>query len=277
LPPLSLPALPLHLPDDAFFVPVRTEIVTSSQLVSYLHCPQQYHLMLNDCVPRDFIPSSQLIQETVHVSISKYYQSMKAGKVIDTVAVLESYRQTLDGMFPVPDADVEHTKRVGQSLLEAFAKELHPMNIVDVGEKVQVPLVNYKTGESLGELSGVIEVTEVGEDSFLTVRHISISDKYTDLDNLELRLVLMGCSYLVRSAWNLEDGPVRLQCDQLVYSPTPKVYSQQIVSKLDDELEYTRIVGDILKSIDEGIFTPNPGVQCAACPVASSCSLTIGG
>jgi len=271
LPPVTFPILPLHPPDDASYVPFRTDIVTTSQLASYLHCPQQYHLMMNDGVPWDFIPSAKLIQETVHASISKYYQSLKAGKVMDAVALLESYGQTWDGMtsgLPLePETDPEDLKRVGQALLETFAEELHSGKVIEVGENVQAPLMNFETGESLGELSEVLEVVEVDEVGSLTVRHISVSDKYTDLDDLELRLALMGCSYLVRSAWDLKDGPIKLQCDQLVYSPTPQVYSQQVISKLGDESEYTRTAGDILKSIDEGIFTPKPGVGCLTCPV----------
>jgi hypothetical protein len=81
----------------------------------------------------------------------------------------------------------------------------------------------------------------------------------------------MGCSYLVRSAWDLADGPIKMQSDQLVYSPTPQIYSRQFVSKLDDDLEYTRIAGNILRNIDEGIFTPKPGIGCLTCPVKSSC------
>ena len=111
MPPVTFPVLHPHPPDDAFHVPVRTDIVTSSQLASYLHCPQQYHLMMNDRVPWDFIPSAKLIQETVHASISKYYQSLKAGKVMDAVALLESYGQTWDGITSgltlESDVDVE--------------------------------------------------------------------------------------------------------------------------------------------------------------------------
>jgi len=137
--------------------------------------------------------------------------------------------------------------------------------------------MNFETGESLGELSGAIEVVETNENGLLNVRYISVSDKYTDFDDLELRLALMGYSYLVRSVWDIKDGPIKIQCDQLVYSPTPEVYSQQVISKLGDESEYTRTAGDILKSIDEGIFSPKPGVGCLTCPVKSSCSLSIGG
>lgn len=271
--PIPFTSLPLHPPDDAFFVPVRTDVVTPSRLASYLHCPQQYHLIMNQSVPWDFIPPEFLIQETVHDTISAFYQSIKAGKVMKVVALMETYGKCWNGIVPESDIEAEHLKRVGQTLIEAFEREIHVGKIIGVGEKVQAPLVNFRTGESLGDLSGVIEVTEVDKDGFLTVRYTSVSDKYTDSDDLELRLALMGCSYLVRSAWDLGEGSIKLQCDQLVYSPAPQICSREVIINSNDELEYTRMAGGILRSIDEAIFTPKPGADCLTCPVKSSCSV----
>lgn len=274
--PNTLPSIWLGQVVEPQPKPPHPEVINTAMLKTWLTCPLQYKLINIDGVQWDYIPSAFLLEHLIGAGVSRYYSELKAGVVIEAAKLLEAWDELWEGSLGniklEPGVHTDDIRHLGSVLLETFANQERKGRVLECGNIFRAPLVNMETGVCMTELQERIGMVEADDKGFLTVVNTSVKPDISDDDDPYTDLKLLAYSYLVRSAWDLQEGPIPLRNDQLVYQPVPQVYSQPFITQVRDEARYTLLAEEMLTSIDAQVFAAKPGISCATCPVRSSCS-----
>jgi putative RecB family exonuclease len=253
---------------------VRPEYLSASRITQYLMCPLKYRLVYVDRVDPDFLPSNLVLGSCIHSAIEGFYHNwqegirMEAGEVINLFD--DYFKAGTDGKTLEPGCDREAVKNIGKSLLQVFARDVQPAEVVGIEEKFRIPLVDLDTGEVITDLLGVFDLIELdSEGTPVVIDHKTAAKRYSDAD-LESNLQLTAYGLASRELHKI-DGPVLLRIDAMIKNKTPVFDQKFSIRTIETDRKFFKLASDILQAMESGAFFPNTGWQCGSCQVRSFC------
>jgi putative RecB family exonuclease len=254
--------------------PIERPHWSFSSINQYRRCPLQFFFERVAKIPRKTVTSSLVFGSAIHDALAGYHQRIKLGRE----ATEQSLKSEFMGSWKVRNADqqVEFKAKesasdligMGQALMELYAKEEPPTNIIAVEERVLVPLCD-SSGNILERplaatsdlISGTPEQTKVTE--FKTsAKAYSAFDVQSSLQP----------SCYTQSALSTLDRWVSVEFVVFTKTNTPKIQRLK-TSRSQEDLDR---LGDVAKNVEMAvenqIFYPieNP-MNCAGCPYRAEC------
>jgi len=252
---------------------MKPEYLSASRITQYLMCPLKYRLIYVDHVDPDFLPSNLVLGSCIHSAIEGFYHNWQEGIRLPAETVIELFESYFDsgtdGKILEPGCDREAVKNIGKSLIEVFARDVQPVEVVGIEEKFRIPLAD-ENGVYITDLVGVFDLIELdAEGTPVVVDHKTAAKRYSDAD-LESNLQLTAYGLASRDLHKI-DGPVLLRIDAMIKNKMP-VFDQKYSTRTNvTDWKFIKLVTDILQAMDSGIFFPNTGWQCQSCQVRSHC------
>jgi CRISPR/Cas system-associated exonuclease Cas4 (RecB family) len=158
-------------------------------------------------------------------------------------------------------------------MLEVLHRNQEPgTEIVAVEEPFDVPLIDLDTGEVLDRaLVGTLDLVERDAEGRVVVVDLKTSARrYTDLQ-AELSLQLSMYSYATSMNGLGDQEDLRLRFDVLTKTRQPELCRYWTQRDRAASVRLFRLVAEVLRAIDAGVFHPNPGWQCKDCQFRSAC------
>ncbi len=257
--------------------------ISVSQVKSYLRCPRQYELHYIRGEPPAFVPVALVFGSAIHSALAGYYGEIKAtGEPLRRDLLLDVFRDAWDKgtSGPVPlqgdeeddDAGTDQIADKGVSMLEVFyehaGKTAAEFDVVAVEKSFAVPIHDLETGEVLEEqLVGTIDLIVNESGQRVIVEHKTAQKKYS-LD--QLRFDIQPTAYAL-AAREMGLGEVGLKFQVITKTKIPAIQIADVHRDDQDEDDFLRTVGGVLRAIDAGVSYPLRGWQCRTCPWAGPC------
>ena len=254
--------------------------VSVSQVKCWLRCPRQFELKYVRGAAPAFVPVALAFGTAVHEALAAFYLELKsAGFPLRLDLVLDVFRATwsraVEGGVPLQDDEDGDDPRTmvdrGVSVLNAFYEHAScaPALVVEEVERgFVVPLRDPDSGDVLDEvLVGTWDLVAVEGGRRLIIEHKTASRKYGS-DQLEHDIQPTAYKLGAREAGL---GDVALRYQVLLKTKVPSVQIADIERRLDQEDDFLRIAGGVLRAVDAGVFFPVRGWHCRSCPYSYTC------
>lgn len=263
-----------HMPEGLY--------ISVSQLKAFLLCPRKYELHYVRGVPPAFLPVALAFGSAFHSALAGYYGEIQTtGEPLRRDLALDVFRdawaKSVDGPVPLQadeDADETAADQVidkGVSMLHAFYDYMGKVpipEVVSVEKSFAVSIFDPDSGEVFEEqLVGAIDLV-LGEDGHaVIVEHKSSSKKYS-VD--QLRFDIQPTAYQIAGR-EMGLGDVGIRYQVVTKAKVPGVQIADVRRDEQDEDDFLRTVGGVLRAIDAGVSYPVRGWQCRSCPYAHAC------
>lgn len=254
--------------------------ISISQVKSYLMCPRKYELHYILREEPAFVPVALAFGSAFHAALAGYYGEIRAtGEPLRRDLVLDVFRnewaRTEEGPVPLqPDNQDEGTDQIvdkGVAMLHAFlehAGQAGPPEVESVELSFAVPICDVDTGEQLEEvLVGAVDLVLREDGQRVIVEHKTAAKKY-GLD--QLRFDIQPTAYKV-AARAMGLGDVALRYQVITKTKIPAVQVADVHRDEQDEDDFLRTVGGVLRAIDAGVSYPVRGWACRTCPWRGPC------
>jgi CRISPR/Cas system-associated exonuclease Cas4 (RecB family) len=248
----------------------------------YLRCPRQFELRYIRGEAPAFLPVPLAFGSAFHAALAAFYGEVKtSGSPLKRDLMLDVFRaewaRALDGPIPlqVDEEDDTSTDLVvdkGISMLHTFAehaeKNLDGVVVESVEKSFSVAIHDPDTGEVMEEqLVGTMDLITVENGRRIVVEHKSAAKKYTaDM----LRYSIQPTAYKL-AARQAGMGEVGLRFQVITKAKVPAVQIADITRDAQDEDDFLRTAGGVLKAIDAGVSYPIRGWACRGCQYAHAC------
>jgi putative RecB family exonuclease len=253
---------------------MKPEYLSASRIVQYLMCPLKYRLVYVDRVEPDFLPSNLVLGSSIHSAIEGFYRTWQDGIRMSSAEVIDLFEDYftagIDGKTLEPGCNPEAVKNIGKSLIEVFARDVQPAEVVGIEEQFRTPLIDTETGEYLIDLVGVYDLIELdAEGTPVVVDHKTAGKRFSDND-LENNLQLSAYGLASRQLHKIE-GSVLLRIDAMIKNKTPVFDQKFTIRTQNHDRRFIKLASDIIRAMESGAFFPNTGWQCGSCQVRSGC------
>ena len=218
-----------------------------------------------------------MLGSAVHKAIEGFYQVWASDHVrmpVEEVVQLFSdcWADGTEGKIFEPGCDADSILNLGKSLIEVFASEVHPTEVVGIEQKFRIPLVDSNTGEYIIDLVGIFDLIEKDPDgTVVVVDHKTAAKRFSDAD-LEGNLQLSAYGLASRQIFDIT-GTVLLRIDAMVKNKTPVFDQKFTLRTFESDRKFVKLASDILHAMEVNAFPPNPGWVCNGCNVKSNCYL----
>jgi CRISPR/Cas system-associated exonuclease Cas4 (RecB family) len=162
---------------------------------------------------------------------------------------------------------------LGARMLAVLCDRIEPgIEVVAVEEPFAVPLVDQETGDVLDrDLVGTLDLLERDAEGRLAVVDLkTAARKYTDLQ-VEASLQLSIYSYATSMNGLADQEDLRLRFDVLTKTKQPELHRYWTTRDRAANRRLFRLVAEVLRAIEAGVFHPNPGWHCKDCPFRGRC------
>lgn len=256
--------------------------ISVSQLKTWLMCPRKYELKYIRGEPPAFVPVNLAFGSAIHEALAAFYSEIKStGSPLRRELVLDAFRsaweRASDGPVPLQaeeDEDGEPRDLIdkGVSMLHAFwehaDKTAGKVDVQAVEQSFAILIIDVETGKVLEEqLVGTIDLIVADAGRRIVVEHKTAGKKYTQD---QLTHDLQPTAYkLAARAMGL--GEVGLRYQVITKTKVPAIRIADVHRDGQDEDDFLRAIGGVLKVIDAGVSFPVRGWQCATCPFVHVC------
>ena len=251
-----------------------------SQVKCYLRCPRQFELKYVRGVAAAFVPVPLAFGSAFHSALAAFYGEVKAsGSPLKRDLVLDVFRsewaRALDGPVPLLVDEEEDTTNIvdkGISMLHTFAAHaegaLDGVEVEAVEKSFSVAIHDPESGEVMEEhLVGTMDLVTVEDGHRVVVEHKTAAKKY-GADQLRFDIQPTAYKLAARQAGM---GEVGLRFQIVTKTKVPVVQIGDITRDAQDEDDFLRTAGGVLKAIDAGVSYPVRGWACRGCQFAHAC------
>lgn len=254
--------------------PIKRPHWSFSSINQYRRCPLQFFFERIAKIPRTTVSSSLVFGSAIHDALAGHNQRFRLGREVSEQGLKADFL----GSWQVRNTQQQVTFKAkesasdligkGEALMELYAKEEPPTNIIAVEERVLVPLCD-SSGNILERplaatcdlISGTPEATKVTE-------YKTSAKAYSTFD---VESSLQASCY-TQSALSTLDRWVSVEFVVFTKTNTPKIQKLK-TSRLQEDLDR---LGDVVKNVETAvenqIFYPieNP-MNCSGCPFREEC------
>ncbi len=250
---------------------MKPNYLSASRITQYLMCPLKYQLQYEDKVEWDFHPSNLALGSCVHSAIEGFYRSWQDKIRMSPAEVTDLFQGywtgDTEGKKFEPECDASVVKQLGQELLEVFARDVDPGEVIAVEDQFRVQLADPETGEYLIDLVGIVDLIEFDKSSKpVIVDHKTMAKKPSDRD-LQQNLQLSGYAYAYREFGDT----VYMRINGLLKNKKPVFEQFYTLRTVEDDYRFFKLAQAVLNALEKNVFPPNPGWVCSSCQVKSHC------
>ena len=247
--------------------------ISASRIDCYLQCPLKYKFRYIDQIEPDAIQPGLAFGSSVHRSIAHFYQRLMAGEILSIEQLHTAFQLDWEVAQTVPIAwngqAPDEMEKQGCDMLTAYmAATPDPLPPLAVEKEINVPLVNLNTGEICKDVSlfGYIDRIERGN---APVELKTAARSWSQMQ-AEQYLQMTANSYAL--AYEALADAVDGLFEVIVKNKAPRI--QHLVTRrtVHDFDRWFRTVVQIIESIVDERFYPNPGFLCPSCDYATECS-----
>src|SRR5579862_6768058 len=247
--------------------------LSSSQINLYLLCGLKYRFQYIDKLPKPFKSSALLFGSAIHSALSWLHDQRQAG----TPDSLERLYKIFDADFYSQKVEKNITFKDGEDEMKliAMGKEMlgfyyqEPPNEIKGSEmRFNFPLVNHRTGESLGiNLEGYFDLIEADD----TIVEFKTSAQTLSQSDIKSHLQLTAYGY----AFDLLYGrlPRAFKLVNFVKTKKPKMEITETYRGKENFEAFFFLVEQVLNGIERKVFLPRPGYWCRDCEYAAQCPI----
>ena len=126
-------------------ITMKPNYLSASRITQYLMRPLKYRLQYVDKVNWDFHPANMALGSSVHAAIESFYRTwiecekMSATELIDLFQGF--WKGETEGKSFEPDCDPDAIKHQGIALLEAFARDVQPAEVISVEDQFKLYMI----------------------------------------------------------------------------------------------------------------------------------------
>lgn len=257
--------------------PAGSTHISHSQVSAYLMCPERFRLKYVAGAEPSHRGGDQVLGSAVHGTLAFFHEQLRQGREAPSVAtVQECFRETFarEVSAPAPvlwsdDNSANVLLDRGQELLKLYCESCRPVRVSSVEKRFSIQPEDLPSAFRLSHaLVGVIDLVEQDADGKFWITELKTAGR--KFDDTRLRYDLqVGIYAAARNALGLENAGLRFRL--LVKTTRPKVETYNLVRDAVQLREVGRVVTEVSRAIDSGIFYPNRGWACAGCPFRSRC------
>jgi len=256
--------------------------VSVSQVKSFLMCPRKYELHYILREEPAFVPVALAFGSAMHAALAAHYGEIKAtGERLRRDLVLDVFRdewaKAVEGPVPLQSDEDEDESSMDQvvdkgvSMLHTFCEYAGKMGKPDV-ESVEWPfavsIYDPATGEVFEEqLVGAVDLILRENGHRVIVEHKTAAKRY---GIEQIRFDLQPTAYQL-SARAMGLGEVGLRYQVITKTKVPAIQIAELHRDEQDEQDFLRTVGGVLRAVDAGVSYPVRGWQCRSCPYEHVC------
>ena len=239
-----------------------------SQVNTYLLCPRKYRYRYIDRLEPEFRSGALAFGTAVHSALGWWFEQRIAGEVPELDALSRVFRADwaaelamgsveLDGKTP------EELETLGLQLVRRFIEELGDLVPAAADLRVEVPLVDPRTGEELPvPLLGFLDFAEPG-----VVGEIKTTSRKSKPTAWLFQLA--AYAYAIRDP---KTGMLpRAKVVQLVKTKQAQILIDEITIGEGDVAWFLEVTAEVYAAIEAEAFFPNPGWMCPRCEYRSAC------
>lgn len=248
--------------------------ISASKLDTYMQCPLKFKLRYVDGIEPEETSAALVFGSAVHGTIKHVYRKLMSGQRLTAEEAENSFIEDWQVQTCVPirynGSTPEQLQEQGIALVKAYLDAVpDPVVPVAVEEELRAPIVNLSTGEIMPDVSihGILDRIEPGN------RPIELKTSSQSYSQYRADLSLQFCIYAYLIAYNQKIETVEGDYEVLVkLKAAPKFQKLTTQRGVRDFDRLFRIIQQVIRSIDSGIFYPNPSYMfCPGCDMASYC------
>jgi putative RecB family exonuclease len=246
------------------------EPLSISQIQTYLFCALKYRFQYIDRIPAPWRPAALAFGSAIHAAIEWFHRERFAGRTPEPEAVqrmfeADWYAANLDPVVFAEKDSKESLREKGREMLEVYLAESNGSLPAAIEDRFEIDLFDPETGEVLDvRLRGIIDLVE--EDG--TLVELKTAARTFDTGSLERHLQLSTYA-LVQT---LRTGEIpKLRIDALLKTKVPQLKRLPATRTVEDLAWTVRLIEMVARSIQSGLFFPNPSYRCSECEFFAPC------
>jgi hypothetical protein len=254
------------------------DYVSPSRLSLWMRCPLSFRKRYVDGI-QTAPTAPQFVGRVTHNVLAYAYRLRDAGQncTVDDLPrfVADFWKLGAESDPPYFENDTDE-ERARYQVLDLTTAYLNSIPIQDevptsIERKIEVPLIDPKTGEDLGiPLLGVLDLTLKEECGNVIVDFKTAAS--ASLCELSHELQLTSYAHLFREATGQEE--LRCEVRQLVKTKTPKIMTHRFPRRTDEHFaRFFGVIREYLDALDRKVFNYRPSWTCSSmCEHYSTCA-----
>jgi putative RecB family exonuclease len=252
--------------------------VSASQVSTYLTCPERFRLQYVECRPPSHRSGDLVFGSAIHGALAEFHQGLqeKPGEPMPLDQLCGVFDRQMaeeqQGTTPVmwEDADgPEKMSAVGHGLLELYRETVQPHRVLAVEQPFSIPRKDPVTSAELDEqIVGVVDVVEEDTDGVVWITELKTAAKRFDDTRLSYdhQATIYG---IARPTLGYPTARVRFRV--MLKTKKPAIETYNLRRDTQQFAETRRVVHQVLRAVDAGIYYPIRGWQCANCAFRATC------
>lgn len=252
--------------------------VSASQLSAYLTCPERFRLQYVEPHRPSHRSGDLVFGSAIHETLAEFHHGLIGNPVVAVPleVLLERFEACMQieeqGEVPVMWQDDDSPARLramGRTLLGLYHAKFRPRRVLAVEKAFSIPRFDPSTGRALEEqLVGIADLIEEDDEGHVWITELKTAAKR--FDDVRLGFDHQATIYsMARTALGFPEARVRFRV--LLKAKAPAIVTYALRREDPHVAETTRVVHQVLRAVDAGIFYPHRGWQCSSCPFRAAC------
>jgi putative RecB family exonuclease len=223
-----------------------------------------------------------LFGSAIHAAIARYYKGvLKKGKPEPLFLYQDLFHdhwnwETEDTGIPIAYKEGQNKEDMlheGQLLVKTFYESAKPMEVVGVEEPYSSVLYDEEGNPTDFKLIGIVDCIQRDNDGNLIIIDNKTANRAYSKDKLEQDLQMTVYSYLAAASKLVPAKSETLhRFDVLLkLKKAPRMDSYYTTRSAADRRRLAKIINQVLRGIEAGVFFLNPSWMCSDCQYAQAC------
>jgi len=255
--------------------------ISHSQIFTYLNCSLKYYFSYVEGRMPEHRPAAMLFGSAIHAAIARYYKSvLKKGKPEPLSLYQDLFHdhwnwETEDTGIPIAYKDGQNKEDLlneGQLLVKTFYENAQPMEVVGVEEPYSSVLYDEEGNPTDFKLIGIVDCIQRDKDGNLIIIDNKTANRAYSQDKITQDLQMTVYSYLLCANKLMPaKADTTHRFDVLLKLKKPRLDSYYTTRSAADRKRLAKIINQVLRGIEAGVFFPNPSWMCSDCQYAQAC------
>jgi len=255
--------------------------ISHSQIFTYLNCSLKYYFSYVEGRMPEHRPAAMLFGSAIHAAIARYYKSvLKKGKPEPLSLYQDLFHdhwnwETEDTGIPIAYKDGQNKEDLlneGQLLVKTFYEGAKPMEVIGVEEPYSSVLYDEEGNPTDFKLIGIVDCIQRDNDGNLIIIDNKTANRAYSKDKIEQDLQMTVYSYLAAASKLVPAKSETLhRFDVLLKLKKPRLDIYYTTRSAADRRRLAKIINQVLRGIEAGVFFPNPSWMCSDCQYAQAC------
>jgi putative RecB family exonuclease len=252
--------------------------ISASQVATFVTCPERFRLQYVQARPPSHRSADLAFGSAIHEALAEHHRCLQKEPAVkppleELLTAFDRHLSTqASGEVAIlweDDEGPERLRDTGRAMLALYHEKTTRRRVLAVEQGFAIPRFHPQTGRQLEEqLVGVVDVVEEDDDGTVWITELKTAARR--FDDARLAYDNQATIYaMARAALGFPTARVRFRVLLKGRKPAIETYPLQ-----RDELQVTetnRVVHEVLRAVDAGIFYPHRGWQCSTCPYRAAC------